>query len=410
MKINLRHSTRFLAAGLGLAWIFTLAGCAGTPEEPEVVEEPEEVVTTPAEEEEQPLVLKAHYPERYVVVKGDTLWDISARFLKDPWYWPKLWHYNPHIENPHLIYPGDILSIVFIDGRPMMQLERNGQVLTTPLPAGEKQVSEGEPTRRGDGTALLPKEVKGQQYPTVRLSPRIREADLDQAIPTIPLDIIGPFLNRPRVVREDELENAPYVVANTDGRIMAGSGYKIYARELDENDLYGDYVIVRRGAEYEDPESGDTLGYEAIYLGEARLTRFGDPSTLRVTDSEKEILRGDRLIPRGDELISHSFMPRSPEQKVDGQIIAAIDTGSLIGQFKVVVLNLGRQEDIEPGHVLAINQKGDRVEDIVEGGSVTLPTERVGTVMVFRVFDRVSYALIMDSTKIIKLFDHVNNP
>jgi hypothetical protein len=329
-----------------------------------------------------------------VVVKGDTLWDISARFLRDPWMWPSLWHFNPHIANPHLIYPGDILTIIFIDGKPVLQVTRNGKVVSAP--------------------AELPPEVvsSGQSYPTVKLSPRIREKGLDNAIPTISIDAIGPFLTRPRIVGKGELEMAPYVVAHEDDRMMSGNGYRIYARGLDEQSLEGDYVVVRAGQVYSNPQNkGDILGYEAIYLGEVRLTRFGDPSTMQVTDSAREILRGDRLIPKGDEVHDHSFTPQAPEQKVDGEIIAVLDGVNMISQFQVVVLNVGRQDDVVPGHVLAVNQTGAMVKDIVARGKrVELPTERAGTVMIFRVFDRVSYALVMDATRTIHLHDQVSNP
>lgn len=394
MDIKPPYSTRFLPAWLATVLVIALAGCAGTTEEPEqvgyeVVESPAPFV--PAAEPEA-VELKVDYPEKYVVVRGDTLWDISARFLRDPWMWPRLWHFNPQIANPHLIYPGDILAIIFIDGRPMMQVTRNGQVVTAPLE--------------------LPPEIAGQRYPTVKLSPRIREQGLEDAIPAIPIDVIGPFLTRPRVVGEGELEQAPYVVAHSDDRMMSGDGYKIYARGLQEQSLQGDYVVVRAGQVYRNPQDKeDILGYEAVYLGEARLTRFGDPSTMQVTESVREILRGDRLLPKGDELQQHSFTPRPPAKQVDGKIIAVLDGVNMISVYQVVVLDLGRQHDVLPGHVLAINQTGLKVRDVVSGSNgLVLPTERAGTVMIFRVFDRVSYALVMDATRTVRLYDQVTNP
>lgn len=395
------HSTRFLPLQLALVLSMALHGCAGTPEEPEQMEE-REVVTTPVaapvEQAAPPVVLKTDYPEQYVVVKGDTLWDISARFLRDPWMWPKLWYFNPHIANPHLIYPGDILTIMFVNGQPYLQVTRDGQVVGA---------ASGKP-------GALPPEVlrSGQSYPTVKLSPRVREEELKDAIPTIPIDAIGPFLNRPRVVGKGELEQAPYVVEHGDHHLMSGDGYKVYARGIDENNAHGDYVIVRAGMPYRDPNnSSDILGYEAIYLGEARLTRLGDPATLQITDSSREIMRGDRLLPKGDEDIFRSFTPRAPENQVQGQIISILGGVRMIGQYQVVVVNLGRQDDMLPGHVLAIDQVGDEVEDIVVGGKdVRLPTERAGTAMVFRVFDRVSYALVMEASRPIHLLDEVTNP
>jgi hypothetical protein len=395
MDIKHLHSTRFLPVNLVAVLIISLAGCAGTPDEYEEEEASEvvEVLLPPAAPASRPVELKPNYPEKYVVVRGDTLWDISARFLKDPWMWPKLWHFNPHIANPHLIFPGDILTIIFVNGKPVIQVTRNGKVV---------------------GTTDLPPEVlkSGQRYPTVKLSPRIREQGLEDAIPTISVNKIGPFLSRPRVLTEGELESMPYVMQHTDERLMAGNGYKVYARGFNENDLHGNYVVVRKGQVYRNPkDEEDILGYEAVYLGDAKLTRLGDPVTMQITDSSREILRGDRLIPKGDEIIQHSYTPRAPDHKVDGQIIAVMDGVNMIGQYQVVVLNLGRQDDVLPGHVLAVNQMGSEVKDVITGAdNVRLPTEKAGTVMLFRVFDRVSYALVMDATRTMRLLDQVTNP
>lgn len=341
--------------------------------------------------------MKPNYPQKYVVVKGDTLWDISARFLKEPWKWPRLWHFNPHVANPHLIYPGDILSIVFIDGHPVMQVTRDGQTF------GPKS---------GDDTGTpLPADIlkSGQRYPTVKLSPQIREIGLDDAIPTISINAIGPFLSRPRVLGEGELEMAPYVMGNDDNRLLSGDGFKVYARGFDKDELRGNYVLVRAGEVYRNPDNKeDILGYEAIYLGDAKLTRVGDPMTLEITNSRHEILQGDRLVPVTDEVIQHSFSPRAPEHKVTGRIIATPGGVSMVGQYQIVVLDLGRQDDVLPGHVLAINQRGAEVED--KGEKVTLPTERAGMAMIFRVFDRVSYALVVDATRTMKVLDEATNP
>lgn len=409
MNIKDHYSTRFLPVGLAAVLLVGLAGCAGTPDEPDEYEEPEVVESpAPVEPEPQPPVqLKASYPEKYVVVKGDTLWDISARFLRDPWMWPRLWHFNPHIANPHLIYPGDILSIFFVDGQPYMQVTRDGQVITTPP----------EPGARGDGVkqapGALPAEVvrSGQRYPTVKLSPRVREEGLEDAIPTIPLDAIEPFLIRPRVVGKNDLKRAPYIVEHGDDHVMSADGYRVYARGITEEAAQGSYVIVRQGKVYRNPKrSSEILGYEAIYLGEARLTNMGDPATLEVTDSVREIMKGDRLLPKGDEDFFRSFTPQPPAEKVSGQIIDIIGGVRMIGQYQVIVISLGRQDDLIPGHVLAIHQRGETVKDEVRGGRVKLPNERAGVAMVFRVFDRVSYALVMNATRPIHLNDEVMNP
>lgn len=407
MDITHLHSTRFLPVKLALVLLLVLGGCAGTPEEPDDVEEPE-VVTTPVETPEAPapqaVELKPNYPEKYIVVKGDTLWDISSRFLRDPWKWPSLWHYNPHIANPHLIYPGDILNIVFVNGQPVLQVTRDGQVFGPGPEAGTKE--EGRPR-----ISSIPSEaLKSGKYPTVKLKPRIREEGLEEAIPTIPMEAIKPFLNRPRIVAEDELERAPYIVALGDKHVMSGEGYKIYVRNLDKNDIRGDYVIVREGEAYRDPDTKDILGYEAKYLGEARLTNYGDPATMGITDSAREIMAGDRLIPKGDEFNQFTYTPRAPDRKVIGKIISVMEGVTMVGQYRVVVLNLGRQDDIDPGHVLAVYQSGVEVKDPVKNRTVTLPDEHIGTLMIFRTFDRVSYALVMETTKPIRLYDTVATP
>jgi len=244
----------------------------------------------------------------------------------------------------------------------------------------------------------------------VKLSPRIREQSLEEAIPTIPLDAIKQFLSRPRVVSEDELSKAPYVVELADEHLASGSGYRVYARGIKASDAIGDYDLVRAGQAYRDPDTGEILGYEAIYLGEARLQRNGDPSTLLVTSANREILRGDRLLPRGKDLYLASYMPHPPENEMKGRIISVFDGVAQIGQYQVVVLNLGRQEDVDVGQVLAIYQHGREAKDIVEGGTVKLPDERAGEVMVFRVFERVSYALVMRAIRPIHILDAVTNP
>jgi len=388
------HQARVLSGSLAALTLLMLSGCASTPKEsaPMPSEEPvpmAEPAPAPAPEVE----LKPNYPEKYVVVKGDTLWDISTRFLKSPWQWPQLWHDNPQVKNPHLIYPGDVLSLYFVNGKPMMQVQRDGQTIST-APVEEP----------------IPTEVRGRGYKTVKLTPRIREESLEQAIPTIPLDAIHQFLTRPRVVAAEELDNAPYVVELADQHLAAGGGYRVYTRGIKESDGIADYALVRAGDTYRDPDTGEILGYEAVYIGDARIQRYGDPATMQVTSANREILRGDRLLPVGGDVLQANYMPHPPENKVSGKIIAVLDGVAQIGQYQVVVLNLGRQEDVDPGQVLAVYQNGQEIKDTVEGGSVKLPDEHAGEVMVFRVFERVSYALVMRATRTIHTLDKVTNP
>lgn len=374
-KYNAKPGVSALALLLGAL----LAACAGAPPEPrpEPVAEP----APPAEPAPQP-ELAPRAPERYVVKKGDTLWDISSMFLEDPWLWPEIWFVNPQIENPHLIYPGDIITIIWRDGRRYLQIERDGQVVQTTLPG-------------------------------VQLEPRVRTTPLAQAIPTIPLEAIRPFLDQTYVVSEDELEQAPYVLRSVDGRLMSGDNNRVYVRGIDDPQVVR-YAVVRVGEEYEDPETGDTLGYEALYLGEGEVVQGGDPATMLLTKSKREIQAGSHLIPAAGGEFNRNFRPRAPRHEVNGRIISVVDGVAQIGQYMVVVINRGARDGMEPGHALAIYQRGREIEDEYGPGlfdeSVRLPDQRAGLLMVFRTFDRVSYGLVMHSTSEIHVGDIVRNP
>lgn len=318
-------------------------------------------------------------PDRHVVVKGDTLWDISARFLADPWLWPEIWHINPAIENPHLIYPGDVIYLEFVEGRPVLRLDRS------------------EPVMR-----------------TVRLSPSARISPIDTAVPTIPYDAIGQFLKYPRIVTLEELDNSGYIIASSEDRLISGTGNRVYARGLPDNGV-DRYTIVRRGEVFRNPlNKRDILGYEAIHVGYVTVTRTGDPATLLITQSEREVLIGDRLLPVEDTEISQHFLPRAPEAEIDGHIISVLDGISRIGQYQVVALDKGSNDGLEIGHVLSIWQSGAVVRDNIgprrNGRAVQLPDERAGTLMLIRLFDRVSYALVMEATRDLKLLDKIKQP
>lgn len=320
------------------------------------------------------------HPDRYVVIRGDTLWDISARFLEDPWKWPEVWHINPEIDNPHLIYPGDIIRLEHVDGKPVLRRERP------------------------DAGALR----------TVRLSPATRSVAIDRAIPTIPIDAIGQFLKYPRIVTEDELGDGPYVLASDEARLISGTGSRIYARGLADADRIR-YQIVRAGEIYRNPERRrEILGREAIHVGYASLTRAGDPATLVIDRSEREVLPGDRLLPLPDEELSQYFLPRAPEEGVEGRILSVLDGLARIGQYQVIAIDRGAADGLETGHVLAVHQAGDIVRDRFRPGfgrrSVRLPSERAGTVMLIRVFDRISYALVMEAARDLSVLDTVTNP
>lgn len=386
MAISSLHPARHLTAILAAMMLVLFAGCAS---EPEVVPQPEPPMQVEEPAMPTPVVtLRPDYPQSYTVVKGDTLWDISARFLKNPWMWPELWQVNPQVNNPHLIYPGDVLTLYFVDGKPMMKVERP-QAQPRPQP-----------------TSDLPR----SGFPVVKYAPSMRELPLETAIPAIPLDQIRQFLTRPRVVTEDELDTMPYVLAYTDKRLMGGAQDMFYVQGITKDNRVSEYVLLRQGEEYVDPDSDEVLGYEALYLGDARLLKVGEPSTFIIDMASREILRGDRLAPKTDDSLLYRFLPRAPKNKIKGKIISVMDGVNNAGQFQKVVLNLGRQEDVEPGHVLAIMQAEDETDDVVTGDTVDLPDSQAGTLMVFRVFERVSYAIVMNANREVHLYDTVINP
>lgn len=400
-----------LAPVLLLAITVGLSGCSSSPvaqpapivqPEPEFVPDPDAdlaaIEDQPGGSTAVPSVVAPNFPERYVVVKGDTLWDISKRFLNDPWLWPSVWHINPGIRNPHLIYPGDIIVMYIVDGKPYITLDGQAGV----LPA---QVVPKKP-------AIQREKIK-PGLRTVRLSPSARVSGIHKAISTIPMNAIRPFLDRPRVVTEDQLDDAPYIVSSYEEHLVSGTGNRVYALNLEEP--LNNYNIVRPGKEYIDPESGDVLGFEAIYLADARLIKAGDedePATLVITKALREVLNNDVLIPHEDREQMFQFTPRSPEKEVKGQIMAVFNGVSQIGQYMVVVLNRGEEDGLAPGHVLAVMKKGARVYDqrAFIFSSVDLPDERAGIMMVFKTYKNLSYALIMEATTAMSVNDRFENP
>ena len=383
------------------------------------------------------LTLNPDRPDSYTVVKGDTLWDISGRFLEQPWRWPDIWDINPQIENPHLIYPGDIISLTYRDGQPRLDLKR--------------------------GMA-----ARGASGRYVKLSPRIRAASNVGAIPPIPVDAIQQFLKQPLVFKDNEIESWPYIVSSYDQHLITTTGNKIYVRGIPEDTSVSRYSIYRKGPAYVRPrknpsDKAEILGYEAIYVGDARLTASGDPASAVITAVDREVLNGDRLLPHSDEGVSTDFIPRPTDTGLEGNIISVIDGISQISQYQVVVLSLGAEQGIRPGNVLGVYQSGyvvrDRIgpnltqtesqrqaaraeslqnatsaigqtatkighamQDLVHkfdqtfpsiankqarSEPVTLPEEYVGVVMVFRTFDKVSYALVMETRGPMHVLDTV---
>lgn len=319
-------------------------------------------------------LLAKNHPEVYVVRKGDTLWDIAGRFLRDPWRWPDIWYVNPKVRNPHLIYPGDELELVYIDGKPQLRLKRGPRV--------------------------------------VKLSPQARSTPWDGSIPTIPVDAIAAFMTRPYVMSKAALERAPYIVDFADEHIVGGAGQRAYVREL-QTEEPAKFDIVRPGKPYKDAETGELLGHEAQYVGSASIQRTGDPATVYMTRAEIEAVIGDRLVPVTDELPVTDFYPKAPENEINGAIIGMLNGVSQIGQYNVVVLDRGANDGLSPGTVLRVDQRGETIRDIVSPrrwDKVTLPDEEAGLLMVFRTFERVSFGLIMHASRAIHIKDRVLNP
>jgi hypothetical protein len=343
------------------------------------------------------VTLKPDHPDRYVVVKGDTLWDISARFLRSPWHWPRIWNINEQIANPHLIYPGDVILLRYdAEGRPVLTVERAERLAPRPTERVEAapgaEVEERRPT----------------DSRTVRLSPTVREEPLEAAIPTIPPAEIDPFLSAPLVVGREELRDAGYVTTGLDDRIILGAGADFYARGVDQKAR--EFKIFRQGRALRHPESGEVLAYEAIDLGDARMVHPGDPTRLTITAARQEIAPTDRLLAIATSPGLPYYQPRSPTKKVHGWILLGHNAVAEIGPKTVVAISVGRRDGIEEGHVLRVMRHVGRRLDPVTRTSYTLPEEESGLVMVFRVFERVSYALVMNATRPIHINDAVETP
>jgi hypothetical protein len=370
-------------------------------------------------------------PDQYIVVPGDTLWGISGRFLKDTWRWPELWRMNQEqLRNPHRIYPGDVIV-----------LDRAGAEVQLRL------------LKADDPAAVAAAAAAAAAAPprdTVKLSPRVRAEPLaDKAIPAISPSAIEPFLSRPLVVGQDELDSAPFVLANQENRVAIGAGNVAYVQGLgyDKGDVW---QVFRRGDALIDPDTDEILGYQATYLGEARVIRRGDPATIEITKSAQEIYAGDRMLPAAKEVPTFSYVPRAPWKPVRGRVMSTYGSLGETGPLGIVALSKGSKDGLEVGHVLAIYrsqttqrygtrmaplygahgpsgsdsprayyseeitprdaplyQRGRR---ITEADAAKLPDERFGLVMVFRTFDRAAFGLVMQASRPVAVNDLVTNP
>ncbi|MCK4707765.1 MAG: LysM peptidoglycan-binding domain-containing protein [Gammaproteobacteria bacterium] len=358
--------------------------------------------------------IRADTPNQYTVKSGDTLWGIAGYFLNDPWYWPELWAKNPQINNPHLIFPGDIISLIYINGQPVFQVSRNGRVVTSSAgTTATTATPQGMASDNQVETNTFQQVFKDGPLRQVRLSPRIRSTDLKKSIKIIPNDAIEQFTTRPQVITLEQWQDAPYIIGSDDRHLILGQGNRIYIRgELDKEKLR--YNIYRKGQRLNDPKTGDTLGYEVIFAGEASITKYDNPTSGRIIKAKREIIIGDRLLISDNSDLNNLFFPKPPETLVDGQIISLTDALSGIGQYQIAVINLGKRDGLEVGHILATYTKGETVRDRFEEKeghiNIKLPNERSGMLMLFKIFDRVSYGLVLEATRIIKRYDQVRTP
>lgn len=379
------RSSRRLGAALSLATAVLLFGaCAQPPSQPEsdpaATDNPPPLsgaaarpgsgaITVPA-----PVALRPDHPQTYTVVPGDTLWSIARRFLQNPWQWRDIWRQNPQLRNPNRIYPGDVLHFSHdAAGKPQLEV------------------------------------AERQETPLLKLSPEVRAETLTQPIPPVPRDAVESFLTRALVLNEGQWKGLPYIVADDDNQVVYTERDRIYGRggRFDQSH----YQVFRPGEALIEPGSGRNLGTVGVYMGEAVLDKDGDPATFTLTRTVAPVRSGDRLAEIEPERELYSFEPHPVPPDTDGFIIAKLDSDvTQITQYSSVVINLGTQEGLEPGHVLAIYGKSREVEDPVSGKTVKLPGERAGLLMVYKAHDLVSYALVMQAERAIRLLDPVTTP
>jgi hypothetical protein len=342
--------------------------------------------------------LAPNAPDRYVVKKGDTLWDIAGVFLREPWYWPEIWYVNPEIKNPHLIYPGDVLTLVYVDGKPRVTLESAG---------------------------------------AVRLSPQVRSQPLKDAIRAIPYDLVMNFTRRPSLLDSTTVKDAPYVVGMRDRHIVGSDRNEIYGRKLGTPEPGARFNVINVGDELRDPDDGDLLGYMGHFAGVGEviqntgavvpgkdsifnMKREEEITHLRVIESGREILQGDKLFPASVDIGADFVISAPANEAVLGQVIAIVDGVYVAGKYQVLALNRGKKHGLAPGNALGVFYRGDEVKDrfnrqnwsafTANYDRVRLPDERSATVLVFQVYDRMSYALVVESTQVIRRGDFVAHP
>jgi hypothetical protein len=318
----------------------------------------------------EPAPLAEGHPNEYVVQVGDTLWDIAATFLRDPWFWPEIWYVNPDIENPHLIYPGDVLGLVYIDGQ---------------------------------------KRITNVRASTFRMSPQARVTPLSEAVASIPFEAVAAFLSSGIILEKSQADALPYLLETRGDHLIASAGNQVYVRGITNDAPSTRYNVIHIGEPLIDPDDNRLIGYHGNMIGEGSLRRTGDPSTVALTSTNQEAVTGDRFLPASVD-VPLNFFPQAPSNNIDGRIIHVVGGVTQIGQYQVVVMNRGSNNGLSVGDVLTVFQAGGVVKDRVKGGTVLLPDEEAGTVMVFKTYDRISYGLVMEATDAIHIHDAVRNP
>ncbi|MBB71815.1 MAG: peptidoglycan-binding protein [Legionellales bacterium] len=329
-------------------------------------------VLTPAFAGGDSIHLRKGHPVQYTVKSGDTLWGIASKFLDDPVQWPKLLATNPQVRNPNKLYPGEVLELIVRNGNPQLLIHEGG---------------------------------------TVKLSPTVRVEPLDKAIPAVPIDAIKPFLSGSGVASEADFQRSPIVLAPAGEHLTVGAGDRVYVTGFQPGKAVN-FSIYRKGIPYLDPDTGKLLGFAATHVADTRLEATGDPTTLSITSSESEVFKGDRVFPEEDSYVPTDFDLRLPKYRVYGKIIAVPGGVTQIGQWNVVVLNRGRNGGLHPGDLLAIYKAGKKVQDPrgkTSRDQIKLPDEKAGELVVFRVFDQVSYALVLQAQAPLHILDVVSN-
>lgn len=325
---------------------------------------------------QEPIALVDNPPDRHVVVRGDTLWGISAKFLKEPWRWPEIWQLNKdQIKNPHLIYPGDVVMLDMSSGSPRLRL--------------------------GKGVG---------QGGTNRVQPQVYSENIAQAIPSIPPNAIEPFISQPLIVSKHQLDKAPFIVATQEYRIHLSPGDIAYVKGINDGSVT-DWQVFEPGKPLKDPDTDKVIGYEAFYLGNAKLIEPGAPALISITAVKQEMGRAARLVPAGVPHLE-SYMPHAPVQSVSGKIVSLYGNNFQNGPLSIIAINRGQEDGLEAGHVLALSRTriSTNYADVGKIVETKVPEERYGLAFVFRTFDKISYALVMEASKSVLMGDNVRNP